>query len=108
MSLYEKHIFVCENKRDETNPIGCCFFKNGVQIIESLKKMCNSSPLRGKVRVNRAGCLGHCRFGPVLVIYPQAIWYGQFSLEDLPEIFEKSVLGNQVIERLVIAEPLKT
>ena len=56
----------------------------------------------GKVRINRAGCLDRCSEGPLLVIYPQAIWYTFVDNDDIDEIIESHLMNGKVVERLVI------
>ena len=56
----------------------------------------------GKVRINRAGCLDRCGQGPVLVIYPQAIWYTFVDNADIDEIIDSHLLQGKVVERLVV------
>ena len=54
----------------------------------------------GGVRVNNAGCLDRCELGPVMVVYPQAVWYSYVDQEDLDEILERHLKQGQVVERL--------
>jgi (2Fe-2S) ferredoxin len=56
----------------------------------------------GKVRINRAGCFDRCGEGPLLVIYPQAIWYTFVDNEDIDEIIESHLINGKVVERLVV------
>jgi (2Fe-2S) ferredoxin len=56
------------------------------------------------VRANRSGCLDQCERGPTVVIYPQAIWYGRVTPEDVPRIIEDTILGGRVLEDLRIAD----
>ena len=102
MSYYEKHIFVCENERDAANPIGCCAHKGAMEITAALKKRCQESGLKGKIRVNKAGCLGQCAKGPVFVIYPEGSWHENVTLNDVDNIFENHIkkqnLNNKVGE----------
>ncbi len=56
----------------------------------------------GKVRINRAGCLDRCGEGPLLVIYPQAIWYTFVDNDDIDEIIESHLINGKVVERLAI------
>ena len=39
----------------------------------------------GKVRVNKAGCLDRCAGGPVVVVYPEAVWYTYVDKDDIDE-----------------------
>lgn len=85
---YEKHIFICENTRDPKNDIlGCCGLKGGAEIASRLKKMVSDAGLKKTVRVNRAGCLGDCRNGVVIVIYPEGKWLTNVTLNDVDDIF---------------------
>ncbi len=56
----------------------------------------------GKIRVNTAGCLDRCDLGPVIVIYPQAIWYTYLDEEDIDEIIGSLLNDGRQIERLLI------
>ncbi len=56
----------------------------------------------GKVRINRAGCLDRCGEGPVMVIYPQAVWYTFVDNEDIDEIIESHLQHGKIVERLVV------
>jgi (2Fe-2S) ferredoxin len=39
-----------------------------------------------------------------VVVYPEGYWYTKVTLEDVPEIFQKSVLGDEPLERLLAGE----
>jgi (2Fe-2S) ferredoxin len=56
----------------------------------------------GKVRVNRAGCLDRCNDGPVMVVYPQAVWYTFVDNDDIDEIIESHLINGQVVKRLLV------
>ena len=57
---------------------------------------------KGGVRINSAGCLDRCSEGPVLVIYPQEVWYNYVDQKDIDEIIEEHLVNDRVVERLVI------
>jgi (2Fe-2S) ferredoxin len=54
------------------------------------------------VRANSAGCLDQCELGPVVVIYPQGIWYGRVQLSDVPRIVEETLVHGRIVEDLRI------
>ena len=56
----------------------------------------------GKVRINRSGCLDRCELGPVMVVYPQAVWYTFVDNDDIDEIIESHLLNDKVVERLLL------
>ena len=53
-----------------------------------------------RIRINHAGCLNVCEHGPVMVIYPDGIWYRYESEEDVDAIMRSHVLRGIPVERL--------
>ena len=102
MSRFQKHLFICNNQRDEDDLRGCCASRGSVALLDFAKKRIHELGLKGKVRVNKAGCLDACSQGPTMVVYPDDTWYAPRTEADMNEIIEKHILGNQVVERLVI------
>ncbi len=100
MPAYERHIFVCENRRAAENPKGCCASKGAEEIRSRLKRMAFEAGLKGRMRVNGAGCLGQCAHGVTVVVYPETVWYGAVTLDDVDEIFNEHILGGRPVERL--------
>ena len=56
----------------------------------------------GGVRVNTAGCMDRCAEGPVLVVYPDEVWYSYVDQQDIDEIIEEHLVNGRVVERLMI------
>jgi hypothetical protein len=67
MSQYERHVFVCEGKH--------CARAGGDDVRDAVKESVDRAGLKRRVRVNRAGCLGQCGHGPMVVVYPEGVWY---------------------------------
>lgn len=108
MVFPEKHIFICENKRPEGATKPSCADYGGSEIRDVMKQKLVTLGLHKKYRINKAGCLGKCGLGPTVVIYPAGIWYGHVNLNDVDEIIEKSILNDEVIERLSLNhQPVK-
>jgi len=104
MAKFEKHIFVCGNQRPEGHPRGCCDPSGKGELQWLLKQKLNALGLKHKVRANRSGCLDQCEHGPNLVVYPDAIWYGRVTADDLDEIIESHILKGKPVARLVIKD----
>ncbi len=102
MSRFIKHIFVCNNQRPADDPRGCCSARGSVDLLDYLKKRVHESGLKGKVRVNKAGCLDACQYGPSMVIYPDDVWYSPQTQEDMEEILTEHVENNRIVERLLM------
>ena len=102
MSYYRYHLFFCLNERDDGRPF--CAQHGAKRMRDYLKQRVKEAGLAGPggIRVNTAGCLDRCSLGPVLVVYPEAVWYTYVDREDLDEIFDKHLVGGEVVERLKI------
>jgi len=100
MPPLERHLFVCVNRRDPDNPKGCCAAKDAEEIRSRFKRLAFEAGLRGRVRINAAGCLDQCAHGVTVVVYPEAVWYGAVTVDDVEEIFREHVLGGRPVERL--------
>ncbi|MDR2111535.1 MAG: (2Fe-2S) ferredoxin domain-containing protein [Candidatus Accumulibacter sp.] len=101
MSHYEHHVFFCcHQKADGRN---CCN-KHGASGAQAYaKERVAGLPLKERqVRVNKAGCLGRCDEGPLLVIYPEAVWYRYADTNDVDEIIREHLGHGRVVERLRI------
>lgn len=96
---YTKHIFICTNQRPEGSRI-CCGEQNGLALVAAFKKAIKDEGLHVEIRAQRTGCLETCELGPALVVYPEGVFYGKVSLDDVPEIVESHLKNNQVVERL--------
>jgi (2Fe-2S) ferredoxin len=52
--------------------------------------------------MNKAGCLDRCDEGPVLVVYPEEVWYTYANEADVDEIIDSHIRGGKPVERLRI------
>ena len=57
---------------------------------------------QGKVRINKAGCMDRCDEGPVLVVYPEAVWHQYVDTDDIEEIIQEHLVNGRIVERLKI------
>ncbi|MCC7293996.1 MAG: (2Fe-2S) ferredoxin domain-containing protein [Phycisphaerales bacterium] len=100
MSKFERHVFVCNNERAPGDARGCCAERGGAAVRERLKTEVAARGLKGRVRVNQAGCLDQCEHGVTVVVYPEQVWYGFVKPEDAVEIVEEHLLHNRPVTRL--------
>jgi (2Fe-2S) ferredoxin len=101
MAGYRRHVFVCLNERDPSDPKGCCKHRGSDQIFKMFKEGAFKAGL-ADVRINRSGCLDHCKYGPTVVIYPEAVWYRVPSVEAAQEILNSHIIDGKVVDRLLI------
>ena len=82
-----------------------CLSSRANEITAECNKLVEQYGLQNKVAVNQVGCFGFCSQGPFIKIYPEETLYRLVQLEDVAEIFEKDILGGEVIERLLYVDP---
>lgn len=102
MGYYKKHIFFCVNQRDPGS--ACCNNHHSKEMREYAKERIKQLKLngKGKIRINSAGCLDRCEEGPVLVVYPEGVWYTYVDKHDIDEIIEQHLQHGRIVERLKI------
>lgn len=102
MSYYEKHVFLCTYQRD--NDRACCANSNASELLKYAKAKIKALGKNGKgqIRINNAGCMDRCNEGPVLVVYPDAVWYRYETLQDIDDIINQHILQGQRVERLLL------
>ncbi len=99
---YQRHVFFCVNQRDDGKR--CCADYDSAECRDYAKKRMKAAGFhgKGKVRVNQSGCLDRCEEGPVMVVYPEAVWYSYVDHEDIDEIIDQHLLQGKIVERLRI------
>jgi len=98
MRPFEIHVFVCTTG-------ATCPQQGSAAIHAYLKAAVAKTGLKGKVRVNNAGCLDQCGHGPNLVIYPENVWYAHVTRDEAEIIFNEHILGGRPVERLLFRSP---
>lgn len=102
MSYYKHHVFFCCNQREPGE--ACCANHHADALRDYAKGKVKGLGLagKGKVRINKAGCLDRCDEGPVIVVYPEEVWYTYVDQSDIDEIVEEHLKNGRVVERLRI------
>ncbi len=102
MPFYKHHVFFCTNQREEGQP--CCGKFDARKMRDHAKQRMKELGLHGpgETRINLAGCLGRCEHGPVLVVYPEEVWYTYVDREDIDEIIEQHLVKGEIVERLTL------
>ena len=101
MQKPEYHIFVCNSFRVNGEPQGICNKKGAVNLLQYLETEILDRGL--DALVSSTGCLKACEKGPVMVIYPQAWWYGGLN-EDAVDAVLDALEEGEPCEDYLIAE----
>ncbi|GAC1634301.1 MAG: NAD(P)H-dependent oxidoreductase subunit E [Nevskia sp.] len=101
-SYYRHHVFFCCNQRDDGRESCGDHGANAMRDYckDRVKKLALTGV--GRARINQAGCLDRCAQGPVMVVYPEGVWYRYGSQADIDEIIAEHLQHGRVVERLRI------
>jgi (2Fe-2S) ferredoxin len=100
---FERHVFVCQNSRPADTLRRSCTANGTSELHTQLQQLTKAAGLSGRVRINKSGCLDQCEHGPMVVVYPEAVWYGGVQAEDAAEIVAEHLVGGRPVERLRVA-----
>ena len=98
MAPYERHVFICTHGE-------FCPFDGSDEVHRILKEGVATRGLKTKVRVNRAGCFNQCGNGPMVVVYPENVWYAGVTPEKARRILEEHIAGGRPVTDLVYDPP---
>ena len=94
--MYRSHVLVCGGTG--------CTSSGSEQIIQTLKDELKKNKLQNEVAGVKTGCHGRCAEGPVMIVYPEAVFYSRVRPEDMEEIVSEHLLKGRIVERLVYHE----
>ena len=93
--IWERHVFVCTSGKYCPEVDG-----DGRGVHARLKERVAAEGLNTTVRVNHSGCLDQCGHGPMIVVYPESVWYWGVQVEDVDEIVREHLRDGRPVERL--------
>jgi len=94
MGQYEQHVFVC------TSGETCPEQGDTEKFVKILRERSKQIGRPTDVRINKAGCFSQCGRGPMIVFYPDDVWYAGVQESDLEEIFTSHIVDGRPVERL--------
>jgi (2Fe-2S) ferredoxin len=95
MGQYARHVFVC------TSGDTCPTQGDVEKFVKVLRAGAAAAGKKTEVRINKAGCFSQCGHGPMMVVYPENVWYAGVTESDLQEILESHILGGVPVKRLI-------
>nr|WP_288227759.1 NADH-quinone oxidoreductase subunit NuoF [uncultured Enterococcus sp.] len=90
---YEKEILVCAGT-------GCISSKSG-DFVDALKEELAKNQLTEKVNIVKTGCFGLCAQGPIVIIYPEAVFYHQVQPKHVKKIVSEHLIKGNLVEKLL-------
>jgi (2Fe-2S) ferredoxin/ubiquinone/menaquinone biosynthesis C-methylase UbiE len=99
MEPFRFHLFVCTQQKPEGIP--SCPTAGAFAVLEALGCEVQASGLDNDVQLTTSGCMGLCDEGPIMVVYPEGVWYRKVTPADVPEIVHAHLHGGRPVERLI-------
>ncbi len=94
--MYRSHVLVCGGTG--------CTSSGSTVILQNLEEELKKNGLENEVAIVKTGCHGLCAKGPILVVYPDAVFYSEVQPEDIAEIVSEHLLKGRPVERLIYDE----
>jgi len=96
-ALYRADVVICGGTG--------CQASGSVDTFQAMENELKRQGLEQEVRLIHTGCRGFCAMGPVMVVYPDGIFYCQVHAEDVPELVAETLVKGRVVEQLTYKEP---
>jgi (2Fe-2S) ferredoxin len=91
MGQYRHHVFVCTSGKE-------CPKQGAEDVHKALKKLVSEAGLKKIVRVNHAGCMNQCGHGPMVVVYPEDVWYAHVDEAGARRIVAEHLVAGSVVD----------
>lgn len=99
--IFRYHAFCCFQQRPPQHPKGSCGAAGAQPLWERLSALLQSRNL-SRVAMAGTGCLGFCNAGPLMVVYPEGVWYQPKTSADIDEIVQSHFVEGKPVERLIV------
>ncbi len=96
--MYERHVLICAGTG--------CLSAGANEVAQTLTEQLQKHDLSERVRVLLSGCHGFCEKGPLVVVYPEDVFYCEVTAADVPELVEEYLIKGNLVERLLYHDPV--
>jgi NADH:ubiquinone oxidoreductase subunit F (NADH-binding)/(2Fe-2S) ferredoxin/NAD-dependent dihydropyrimidine dehydrogenase PreA subunit len=81
-----------------------CIASGSLDVKQALERELVKRNLQNEVQIIMTGCNGFCAMGPLVVVYPDGIFYNQVRPEHAPLIVEEHILKGRIVEQLLFKD----
>src|SRR5690554_1206651 len=98
MDIFRSHVLVCGGTG--------CTSSGSQKVINAFEKHLKDKGIEKEIKVVQTGCHGLCELGPVVIVYPEGVFYSKVQEEDVKEIVSEHLLKGRIVKRLVYDESI--
>lgn len=99
MEPFRHHVYVCTQEKPEGIP--SCSSSNALKVLQALEREVLAQGLDDEVQITTCGCMGLCDDRPVIIVYPEGVWYHKVQEQDAGEIVASHLANGRIVSRLV-------
>jgi (2Fe-2S) ferredoxin len=100
--VYKRHVFACATQRPPGHPRGSCGATGAQPLWDRLGRALEGAGLTADIGLTASACLGFCKAGPLMVVYPEGVWYRPTTPDDIDEIVDSHLQRGRLVDRLVV------
>ena len=104
MAKPARHILVCTNARPPGHPRGSCGDAGVEAVYQQLNQEFEEKQLYDKAMITTTGCIGPCAHGPIVVVYPDDVWYSKVDPASITKIVDSHIIGGKPVEELMMPD----
>ncbi|MGI6716486.1 MAG: NADH-ubiquinone oxidoreductase-F iron-sulfur binding region domain-containing protein [Eubacteriales bacterium] len=94
--MIRSHILICAGTG--------CTSSGSEKIRAALIQELEEKGLSEEIKIVRTGCFGLCELGPIMIVYPEGVFYSRVTAADVPEIVEEHLLKGRPVTRLIYSD----
>ena len=90
--MYRSHVLVCAGTG--------CTSSGSFEIIDEMQKEIDILGLTEEITVIKTGCHGLCALGPIMLVYPEGVFYSRVAITDVKEIVSEHLLKGRIVKQI--------
>ncbi|MBW2202995.1 MAG: NAD(P)H-dependent oxidoreductase subunit E [Deltaproteobacteria bacterium] len=94
---YRVHLMICAGTS--------CVSSGSLDVRDALVKEIEKNNLQDEVFVATTGCNGFCAAGPLMIAYPDEIFYQKLAVDDVPYFVEEYLIKGRVVKKHLFESP---
>ncbi|MDD4601435.1 NADP-reducing hydrogenase subunit HndC [bioreactor metagenome] len=98
MEHIRSHVLICSGTG--------CVSSGSKKVHAALQEKLAQKGLDKEVKLVETGCHGFCEMGPLVIVYPEGVFYVRVQEEDVTDIVENHLYKGRIVERLLYKEPI--